>query len=194
MNWIPLPRKRYPFDDDVHNPNFALPLISIEFENVKLSIENVKSRVISSILRKQKDMEPKIYNDEHCFVIKDAFPKSKKHFLMFSKQYDISFIRQLKQKEHLVVLKHFLKVAQEQFPQCIKRGFHVVQSQDVLHMHVMNTIEEHHDKTVKPSFEDPCYFVSLENLIEQLENNEDLESIYSLEKENELFYKLHGAK
>lgn len=115
-----------------------------------------------------------VESDDLIVIIKDKYPKAKKHFLILPKA-EINTIKDLK-KEHLSLLNHMHNKAEELISRSeneknIRIGYHAVPSMRHLHLHV-----------ISQDFDSPClktkthwnsftteYFIDSKEVIKQLE-------------------------
>ena len=131
------------------------------------------------LLASMEDPELLVKSDDMCVVIKDAYPKSKHHYLILPKT-SITNIRALN-SSHVDLLKHMLKCGQSLVTELtttnkelrFRLGYHAVPSMSRIHMHV-----------ISQDFDSPClknkkhwnsfttdFFIDAEEVIEMLEKN-----------------------
>ena len=119
----------------------------------KYSVDNSTTKAPSKasshwsqgLKQSMKNPENIVLETEFCSVIKDKYPKAKKHFLIIAKE-DITSMSSLK-STHVPLLEHIIDVGNDlvdlerkkDVKMVFKMGFHAVPSMALLHMHVIST-------------------------------------------------------
>jgi diadenosine tetraphosphate (Ap4A) HIT family hydrolase len=148
---------------------------------------------ISSKLRQNIDREHKEYQDEFCVIVKDRFPKAKVHLLVIPQSKDICFLSDLKQEQIFYMQKVAENHMQKTHPETkFRLGFHVVPSQDLLHMHIISEDFQDIDATkqaqriVRISFSDPRYFIHPQDVFKNIDlSPERIYQLYQFLHKNE---------
>jgi aprataxin len=153
----------------------------------KLKTNSTQSSGFFSLYSTLNDATKQVYKDEKCVCIYDKYPKAKYHFLLVpTLKPDLKQLNELNSNTHLDLLKYLNEIARNKIiiDRKLNRiefkiGFHAIQSMFPLHIHIIS--DDFNSESLKTkkhwnSF-NSGYFLTLDNVIQHLETNENLNNL-----------------